>query len=130
MNFNYATYHRQCAFRNIKHASNKTSNLASASAPGRNSRNERPPRRGRASHAAGRNSETGIAALRLGRRFIGIELNPEYAAISERRLREAERNSIGDLFMPAAAHVQQGLFAMNGGVDGHNGHAQAEPVRR
>ena len=75
-------------------------------------------------------STTGIAALRLGRRFIGIELNPEYAAISERRLREAERNSIGDLFMPAAAHVQQGLFAMNGGVDGHNGHAQAEPVRR
>lgn len=30
---------------------------------------------------------TGIVALRLGREYIGIELNPEYVAMSERRLR-------------------------------------------
>lgn len=32
---------------------------------------------------------TGVAALKLGRRFIGIEQNPEYFAIACRRLREA-----------------------------------------
>ena len=31
---------------------------------------------------------TGLVALRLGRKFIGIELNPEYAAMAERRIRE------------------------------------------
>lgn len=31
---------------------------------------------------------TGIVALRLGRCYIGIELNPEYVAMSERRIRE------------------------------------------
>jgi DNA modification methylase len=31
---------------------------------------------------------TGLVALRLGRNYIGIELNPEYAAMSERRIRE------------------------------------------
>jgi len=29
---------------------------------------------------------TGVVALELGRSYIGIELNPEYAAHSERRL--------------------------------------------
>lgn len=29
----------------------------------------------------------GLAALRLGRRFVGVELNPDYAADAERRLR-------------------------------------------
>lgn len=32
---------------------------------------------------------TGLTALTLGRRFVGIELNPEYVAIAERRLRLA-----------------------------------------
>lgn len=32
---------------------------------------------------------TGVAALELGRRFIGIEKNPEYFAEAERRIREA-----------------------------------------
>lgn len=32
---------------------------------------------------------TGVAALRLGRRFIGCEIDPEYARIAARRLREA-----------------------------------------
>jgi DNA modification methylase len=31
---------------------------------------------------------TGLVALRLGRNYIGIELKPEYVAMSERRLRE------------------------------------------
>ena len=31
---------------------------------------------------------TGLVALRLGRSYIGIELNPEYIAMSERRIRE------------------------------------------
>jgi hypothetical protein len=31
---------------------------------------------------------TGLVALRLGRDYIGIELNPEYVAMSERRIRE------------------------------------------
>lgn len=44
-------------------------------------------------------STTGIAALMLGRRFIGIELSQEYYQISERRLREAERQAYGDLFL-------------------------------
>ncbi len=29
---------------------------------------------------------TGVAALKLGRNFVGVELNPEYAALGERRL--------------------------------------------
>ncbi len=31
---------------------------------------------------------TGLVALRLGRSYIGVELNPEYVAMSERRIRE------------------------------------------
>lgn len=31
---------------------------------------------------------TGLVALRLGRHYIGIELNPEYVAMSERRVRQ------------------------------------------
>lgn len=34
---------------------------------------------------------TGIAALRMGRNFIGCELSPEYHAIATRRLKEAEQ---------------------------------------
>lgn len=30
---------------------------------------------------------TGIAALQLNRRFIGIELNPDYVTMSEKRLK-------------------------------------------
>ena len=30
---------------------------------------------------------TGLVALKMGRRYVGIELNPEYAAMAERRLR-------------------------------------------
>jgi len=31
---------------------------------------------------------TGIAALREGRRFVGVELDPDYAAIARRRIAE------------------------------------------
>lgn len=34
---------------------------------------------------------TGAVAVRLGRRFLGIELNPEYVKMSERRIGKAER---------------------------------------
>ena len=33
---------------------------------------------------------TGVACIKTGRRFIGIEICPEYAAIARRRIREAE----------------------------------------
>jgi site-specific DNA-methyltransferase (adenine-specific) len=33
---------------------------------------------------------TGMACARLGREFIGIELNPEYVAIAERRIANAK----------------------------------------
>jgi site-specific DNA-methyltransferase (adenine-specific) len=34
---------------------------------------------------------TGVACLRLGRRFIGCEINPETAAVARARLAEEER---------------------------------------
>lgn len=34
---------------------------------------------------------TGEVALKLGRRFVGVELNPEYVSIAERRLSEVHR---------------------------------------
>jgi len=33
---------------------------------------------------------TGVACVRTGRRFIGIEIDPGYFAIAERRIREAQ----------------------------------------
>jgi hypothetical protein len=42
------------------------------------------------SDAGGNNGAgtTGLVALRLGRKYIGIELNPEYVAMSAKRTRE------------------------------------------
>ncbi len=34
---------------------------------------------------------TGVAAVQLGRRFIGIEIDPDYFAIAERRIRDAQQ---------------------------------------
>ena len=31
---------------------------------------------------------TGQVALRMGRRFVGVELNPEYVEIAKRRMKE------------------------------------------
>jgi DNA modification methylase len=55
-------------------------------------------------------STTGGVALRLGRRFIGIELSSEYCQMSERRLREAERQAYGDLFLPLQEAAHPTLF--------------------
>jgi site-specific DNA-methyltransferase (adenine-specific)/modification methylase len=41
---------------------------------------------------------TGVACARLGRRFIGIEIEPRYFALACRRIEEAQRQ--GDLFVP------------------------------
>src|SRR5262249_2643201 len=38
---------------------------------------------------------TGLAALALGRRFTGIELNPAFAALAAERLRRAATSSVG-----------------------------------
>lgn len=44
---------------------------------------------------------TGVAAVQLDRRFIGIELNPTYFDIACKRIEDAQRQ--GDLFREAAA---------------------------
>ena len=52
---------------------------------------------------------TGVAAVELGRRFVGIELSPDYFDIAVRRITDAHRQA--DLFVakPAPAPEQQGL---------------------
>jgi DNA modification methylase len=44
---------------------------------------------------------TGVAATRLGRRFLGIEIEPRYFDIACRRIEEAQRQ--GDMFRDAVA---------------------------
>lgn len=44
---------------------------------------------------------TGIAAVQMGREFIGIELDPSYFAIACKRIEDAQRQ--GDMFIEAAA---------------------------
>ena len=49
---------------------------------------------------------TGVACARLGRRFIGIEIEPRYFDIACRRIEDAQRQ--GDMFRPQpAAKAQQ-----------------------
>jgi site-specific DNA-methyltransferase (adenine-specific) len=50
---------------------------------------------------------TGVAARRLGRRFVGWEMNPEYAAIARKRIGETKEQ--GDLLVRAPKHEQLGL---------------------
>jgi site-specific DNA-methyltransferase (adenine-specific)/modification methylase len=45
---------------------------------------------------------TGVAAIQLGRSFIGIERDPEYFEIACRRIREAAGDDVGPLFGEAA----------------------------
>ena len=53
---------------------------------------------------------TGVAALQLGRKFIGIELDPEYFDVACRRMEEAV-NSVGLLSMcKRPAELKQGLL--------------------
>ena len=44
---------------------------------------------------------TGVAAVQMGRRFIGIEREPKYFDIACKRIEQAQRQ--GDLFIEAAA---------------------------
>jgi tRNA G10 N-methylase Trm11 len=43
---------------------------------------------------------TGVACVRLGRRFVGIEIESKYFDIACRRIEEAQRQA--DLFVPAS----------------------------
>ena len=45
---------------------------------------------------------TGVAAIRAGKAFIGIERDPDYYAIACRRIREASGEDVGPLFGAAA----------------------------
>jgi len=54
---------------------------------------------------------TGVACLRLGRRFIGIEREPKYAAIARERLRAEERG----LSLREARLGQSSIFDVLGG---------------
>ena len=44
---------------------------------------------------------TGVAAVQMGRKFIGIEREPKYFDIALKRIEDAQRQS--DLFIGAAA---------------------------
>lgn len=56
---------------------------------------------------------TGIAAMLTGRRFIGIEIDPHYFAIAERRIADAARQVRGEFrqIADAATHEDLPLFA-------------------
>ncbi len=51
---------------------------------------------------------TGVAALLLGRRFVGIELNEDYAAMAERRIEKAAK---GTAYRDEHADAEAPLFA-------------------
>ena len=53
---------------------------------------------------------TGVAALRMGLRFVGVEAEPRYLEIAARRLREAEREAGQRSLFPATASEQPRLF--------------------
>ena len=51
---------------------------------------------------------TGVACVRLGRRFIGIEIEPKYFAIAVKRIKAELRKTV--LFEPPPKFVQSTLF--------------------
>lgn len=51
---------------------------------------------------------TGVACAKLGRRFIGIEIEPRYFDIACRRIEEAQRQS--DLFIKQPEREQEGII--------------------
>ena len=56
---------------------------------------------------------TGVAAVQLGRRFVGVECDPAYYAIAERRIRQAEQDAT--LFEQAPPAVEAAsLFDVRG----------------
>lgn len=54
---------------------------------------------------------TGVAAVKLGRKFIGIEIEPKYCEIAKRRIIEAEGQFA--LFEPPAKNEQMELCGVN-----------------
>jgi DNA modification methylase len=40
-------------------------------------------------------ASTGVACMELGRTYVGIELSPEYVAMSEKRLRATQPGLVG-----------------------------------
>lgn len=54
---------------------------------------------------------TGVAAIKLGRRFVGIEIEPKYFDIACRRIEEATRQP--DMFIEAPVQPVQESFALN-----------------
>lgn len=54
---------------------------------------------------------TGVACLKTGRRFIGIELDSHYAEIARRRLETTEKDQRDSLFPAREAGPQQRTFA-------------------
>jgi len=52
---------------------------------------------------------TGVAAIQLGRKFIGIELEPRYFDIACERIENAQRQAT--LFEPARTAVQESLLS-------------------
>lgn len=57
---------------------------------------------------------TGVAAVNMGRRFVGIEIEPKYFDIAARRISDALARP--DLFIekPARAEKPAGLFNATG----------------
>lgn len=56
---------------------------------------------------------TGVAAIRLGRKFIGIEIEPEYFDIACRRIEEAQRSvSLLEMVKPTAKPTQLNFQGM------------------
>ena len=51
---------------------------------------------------------TGVAAIQIGRRFVGVEIKPEYFDLACRRIEDATRQA--DLFIEPAKVHQESLF--------------------
>lgn len=60
---------------------------------------------------------TGVACIKTGRRFIGIEKEPKYFEIALKRIREAERLAKCDLFKEDKPKMTQREFIPEIGVD-------------
>jgi site-specific DNA-methyltransferase (adenine-specific) len=54
---------------------------------------------------------TGVACVKLGRKFIGVEISPEYFDIACERIRKAYAQPDMFIAAPAAKLVQQDMLA-------------------